>query len=131
LEPAGIYATNLEFATDRLIVTLPREPFTGEGGAGAVAQQPFEAGAILGLDAHGGVQREPAAVSPALEVGGDLGGQRPMADGDPQDPAADPPLHGTDRGLIEIRGAVEAQRPVGDEREYAVGNAAVLGGCGR
>jgi len=63
-----------EAIADVLIGAVPGESFTGEGGTGAVAQQPFEAGAVRSLDQDGGVQREPAAVAPAGEVGGDLDG---------------------------------------------------------
>jgi hypothetical protein len=35
-----------EAIADGLIGAVPAEPFTGEGGTGAVAQQPFEAGAV-------------------------------------------------------------------------------------
>jgi len=62
----------------------------------------IEAGAIRRLDAHGGVQREPAAVTPAGEVGGDFRGERAMAHRDTQHPATDPPLHGAGRGCIKI-----------------------------
>jgi hypothetical protein len=95
---------------DRLVVTLPGEPRAGEGRSGAVAQQSFEAGAILGLEAHGGVQREPAAVVPAGKLRGNLRGERTVADGDPQRPAADASLHGAERGRGEIGGGMEAQR---------------------
>ena len=40
---------------DRLIRSVPRESFAGEGRSGAIAQQAFEAGAILGLDTYGRV----------------------------------------------------------------------------
>ena len=83
---------------DGLVGAVPAEPLADEGGSGAVAQQPFEAGAVLGLDAHGGVQREAAAVTPAGEVGGDLRGEGAVADGEPQHPAADPPRHGAGGG---------------------------------
>lgn len=49
------------------------EPFAGEGGSGAVAQQSFEAAAVLGFEAHGGVQREPTSATPMGDVGGGLG----------------------------------------------------------
>jgi len=111
---------------DRLVVTLPGEPRAGEGRSGAVAQQSFEAGAILGLEAHGGVQREPAAVVPA----GNLRGERTVADGDPQHPAADASLHGAERGRGEIGGGMEAQRTGCVETEHAVGDAAVQVGVG-
>jgi len=73
-----------------------RPGVAGEGGSGAVAQQPFEAGAILGLDAHGDVQREPAAVAPAGEVGGDLRSERAVAHRRAQHLVADALLHGAD-----------------------------------
>ena len=41
---------------DRPVVAVPVQPFTGERGAGAVAQQPFEAGTIRRFEAHAGVQ---------------------------------------------------------------------------
>ena len=47
-----------EGVADRLIRPVPGKSFAGEGRADAVAQQPFEAGAVLGLDAHRGVQGE-------------------------------------------------------------------------
>ena len=40
------------------------------GAAGSAGSGP---GAIVGLDAHGGVQREPAAMAPAGAIGGGLG----------------------------------------------------------
>jgi hypothetical protein len=46
-----------EGVADGLLGTVPGEPLAGEGGAGAVAQQSLEAGAILSLDAHRGVRR--------------------------------------------------------------------------
>ena len=76
---------------------VPGESFTGAGGSGAIAQQPFETGAVRGLDQDAGVQREPAAMAPAGEVGGDVGSE----------------------------GAVELQRAGRLEAEYTVGNAAV------
>ena len=52
-----------EAVADGPIGPVRGEPLAGEGGSGAVAQHPFEAGTVLGLDAYGGVQREPAAVA--------------------------------------------------------------------
>ena len=45
------------------VTALPLQSLTGERGPGAVAQQPFECGAILGLDEYTRVHREPAAAS--------------------------------------------------------------------
>jgi len=50
-----------EDVAGRLVGPVPGEPFTGEGRASAVAQQPLEAGAVRGLDQDGGVQREATA----------------------------------------------------------------------
>ena len=100
------------------------------GGAGAVAQQPFEAGAILGFDAHGGVQGEPAAVAPAGEDGGDFRREGAMAEGDPQHPATNPTLRRADHGRIETGGGVEVQDAGRVEAEHASGDAAVPVGVG-
>ena len=77
-----------------------------EGGAGAVAQQSFDAGAVLGLEAHGGVQREAATMVPAGRVGGHVRAERTAADGDRQHPAADASLHGADRDRGEVGGGL-------------------------
>ena len=53
-----------------------------------------------------------------------------MAHRDPQHPAADPALHGADRGLSKISSGMEAQRPCGIDREHAVGDAEVQVGVG-
>ena len=92
---------------DGLVVTLPAKPLEGEGRPGAVVQQPFEAGAILGLEAHGGMEREPAAVAPGGEVGDNVRDERTVADGGPQHPAGDPTLRGADRRCIRISGAAD------------------------
>jgi hypothetical protein len=42
----------VQAVADWLVGPIPVEPFTGEGRSGAVAQQPLEAGAVLGLDTH-------------------------------------------------------------------------------
>ena len=90
----------------------------------------LEFGAVRGLDQDGGVQREPAAVTPAGEIGGDLGSEGAVADGETHHPAADPPLHGAECGCIEIGAGMELQRPCGIDREHPVGDAAVQVGVG-
>ena len=110
---------------DGLVGPVPGEPFTGEGGSGAVAQQPFEPGAIGGCDAHSGVQRKAAAMTPPGEVGGDVRDQGAMVHRETQDPAADLLLHGAHGSGIRLGGGVEARRTPGIDSEYAVGEAAV------
>jgi hypothetical protein len=111
-----------EGVADRLIRSVPRESFAGEGRSGAVAQQAFEAGAIRRFDAHDGVQREPATVVPAGEIGGDLRGEGAMAHRRAQHPAADPSMHRAYCGRVEIASGVEAHRTVSIEAEQAVGD---------
>jgi hypothetical protein len=93
-------------------------------------QQPFEAGAIRGRDAHAGMQREAAAMAPAGKVGCGFGGEGAMVDRDTQHPAADPALHGADRGGIEIGGGMEVQRAVRADAEHPVGDATMQVGVG-
>jgi hypothetical protein len=64
-------------------------------------------------------------------VGGDLGSEGALADGETQHPAADPPLRGADHGCIEISGGVEMQRAGRVEAEHTVGDAAVQVGVER
>ena len=44
------------------------QPVGGDGRMSAVAQQPFQALAVVGLDAHARIQREPAAVVPRFHL---------------------------------------------------------------
>ena len=75
------------------VTALPLQSLTGERGPGAVAQQPFECGAILGLDEYARVHREPAAVLPALEISDGIGRQTAVTLGGPQHPMTNRPLH--------------------------------------
>jgi len=40
------------------------EPFESEGRSGTVAEQPFDAGSVLALDADGRIDAEPAGAAP-------------------------------------------------------------------
>ena len=75
------------------VTALPLQSLTGERGPGAVAQQPFECGAILGLDEYTRVHREPAAVLPALEISDGIGPQTAVTPGGAQYAMTNRPLH--------------------------------------
>jgi hypothetical protein len=55
------------------------EPFQGERGPGAVADEPLQSGPVGGLDADTGVQAKPAAVIPGQHVLGVVGFQEAVA----------------------------------------------------
>ncbi len=105
-----------------MLGAVPAEPFTGERRARAVAQQPFQAGAISGLDAYRSVHGKAAAVVPAGEVVGNLGGQCSMAHGGAQHAGTDLALHGLHRPIVEIRG-MKTQRAMRIGRKHAIGEA--------
>jgi len=95
-------------AVDQALVVFarPAQGLPGEHGAGAVTQQPFQATALLGGDAHRGVPREPApgrAVQPGLDR---LGGQQAAGLEQAQGPLAHRFLD-----LLDVRGIQGTGRP--------------------
>jgi hypothetical protein len=76
------------------------ESVEGEGGPGAVSDEPLEAGAVRGLDADAGVEAEPATVIPAEHVLGLVGLQEAVA----TKVAEHPTSHGVLKALQELVG---------------------------
>lgn len=77
------------------------QPVGGEGRTGAVAQQAFQTLPVVGLDAHAGVEGEPAAVVPRLHLLAIFLIEQPASHERPQDAAADLGLHRL--GIIRVQ----------------------------
>jgi hypothetical protein len=85
------------------------ETFESEGGPGAIADQPFEAGPVGGLDADAGVEAEPAAVIPGEHVLDVVGLEEVVAAIMPQDAGTDGVLEALEELGGEGGGLVEAE----------------------
>ena len=87
-------------------------------------QQPLQPGAVLGGDAHRGVEGE-AAVVPREHVAGGVGVEQPAAG----EPTQHPPAHllGNGGNLLRCQclGGMESHLPVVEALEYPVEDAAV------
>jgi hypothetical protein len=90
-------------------VAYEMEPLECERGSGAVAEEPFEAGAVGGLDTNAPVQAEPTAVIPAEHVLGLVGLQEAVAAKMSEDPGADRVLEVFQELVGEGGGFVEAE----------------------
>ena len=65
------------------------EALLTEGRTGAVAEESFEARAVPGFDAYGGIDAEPSVALPGRHVVGDVGLEEAVAAEVAKDPAAD------------------------------------------
>ena len=81
-------------------MTLPVESVEGEGGPGAVADEPLQSIPVGGLDADAGVEAESTTVIPAEHVLGLVGLQEAEA----AEVAEDPTSHGVLKALQELVG---------------------------
>ena len=126
---AAIDARLGQLVEELLAVAVPGQALACERGSGAVAQQPFEAGAVAGLDAHARIDRESRVVCPAGHVLCRLAREQCAALEQAQDALCHHTLERCDVGGIEGACLVKAQCAVAFAEHAVDDGAMVIGEC--